>query len=580
MDKKILIIYKDKLKNLILTFKNRKKPNLKLETPIGFVFAILLSVLTTKEYSDFIGIPKETIKYLIYIIGTIGFLYIIFVAVYRLYHKKSENFLDYDLDLLENEIFKLTEHKTDNTLILLFARIKNGRLEFLVQRKDSWNNSYFFPYLDDDKGKDISEFLDNIKQKIISKYSIITVFNVWHLSELNLTSVKLTTENFPKTFNYRFLLIYPKSSFLKDALNEELKNFEYKTIDELLLDRLTIKYNEDVIVEIKENITTIERKLKNTIHSNTKIIWNFDKNCTKSCSFCAYGEIASSHPKLTMDEAKQLINSLKSVNIDCIDLATGDSPEITQLKEIISQIKSKLNVKLCLTTTSEVIEKIDVKFIKKNIDTVEITYDYPKNKNFDFRSKDYNNNNYRIAKDLIKQGVKIEALVVLHNKMKFKDIVEIKRDLKTLGIKKILLLRLMPVGKQSIDDYPEELFKRSTFEKTLNLYQICSDGVKLHCALQGIQDVKNPCEMGTNKLGISYNGDVYSCPWGEHLQGEANPFLIGNFINDALDLKSLLQGSINYQEIIQKTDLNQPHCKIFSYLKELDIYSKSDELYV
>lgn len=84
--------------------------------------------------------------------------------------------------------------------------------------------------------------------------------------------------------------------------------------------------------------------------------------------------------------------------------------------------------------------------------------------------------------------------------------------------------------------------------------------------------------MGCQKLGISMHGDLYSCPWAEHLQGEDNPFLIGNLLSagniDDLILNNELYSSTNHN----KTK-NQPHCKIFSYVYGDDPYSKTDKIY-
>ena len=579
----MVIIGKEKLKNLILGMKNKKIPNYGLLPVISVAFTLLIAIVTTKEYNNILGISGNTLEIVVKTLFWVCTFYIVGVIISYLYLRQKNGKFTYDLDDLENQIIQSNQHETDDLFVLLFPKVNNNELEFLVRKKETWGNSYFCPYIEGIGKSDVSNYTDEIKRRILDKYSISIPIKILHLDNLDLSNVKLTTNDLPKTFNYRFLLILPRSSFFKNALNDELNGFEFKSISQLLDDPSTLKYNEDIVSNIKMNQAIIVKQFKENSPSNSKIVWNIDKKCSETCSFCAYGGTQLSDEVLTLEQKKLLIDSLKSININTIDIATGDNPNILELQEIIKYIKTTLKLKISLTTISLVIDQLDIGFIRQNIETIEITYDYPKGKEYTHRSNSYNLGNYSTAKKLIKAKIQVEASVVLHSNLEFKDLAEIKRDLKSIGVKRILLIRLMPVGRLSYDEYPENFLKRNTYIKTLNLNQIGSDGVKLHCSLQGVQNnntTNRPCEMGISKLGISSDGNFYICPWGEHLTQEENPFKLGNPLDETTDVRTFLKENQAYNEILKRSDVNQPHCKIFCFLDKADMFSRSDRLYL
>ncbi len=119
------------------------------------------------------------------------------------------------------------------------------------------------------------------------------------------------------------------------------------------------KFNEKVIGTVRVNLDLIRKRVKRHIEKRTKIIWNYDKNCNKSCSFCAYGnqaEVSIIGKEFQIDDKLAIIDSISSVNLDSLDIATGDNPNLEELKKSIEYARRNLgSTEISITTTSEVI---------------------------------------------------------------------------------------------------------------------------------------------------------------------------------------------------------------------------------
>lgn len=587
MARDYIIIYKDRLDKIFAEMKAKELSKSHVGSLLTFCFTLFVAGISTKEFNSVLGLDGSAVKIILWSVFACSLVISIVLFCSRS-HQKREGKLDkVDLNEMRHAISDNSEYREDSTLILLFPHDdKEGALRYPVQRKGSWGNSFFFPYVDDVYGsEDLGEDKDRIKSAIAQKYEISAEIKIFHLYDLDTESVKLTSDNFPKKFNYRFVYVTAKSPFFNSSISESLtkSGFKLLSLDQMLADKTTANHNADVISMLKDHPDALGKIQNLCQQDKSKIVWNIDKICKKSCVFCAYGDQENISNSLTLIEKKEVIDSMESINIDHLDFATGDSPNISELKAVIRHSKAKLNSSLSLTATSEVLNDMGVDFIKEFLDYVEITYDYPKGKLNKYRPESFSKNNHQIASNLIKNGVKVEALVVLYKNLTKKNLKTIKTDLSKIGVEKILLIRLMPVGKQAIDEYPETLLHKKTYLETMGLNEPFiknNNLISIHCSLQGLEKKGgHTCELANNKLGISHSGDVYACPWAEHLNDDTNPFLIGNALHDAKHFYDLLRESNNFNEIMKNHGESQPHCKIFSYASSNDLFSKSDALY-
>ena len=579
-----ILIHKTTLENVFL----RKKPIEFIGILFSVELALIVSLITTKDYVSVFGLHAEAVgsfvKIVISVLPIIGLVYFLIIAT------KKDNILT--LSALEKEIKKHSlTGPVENTIVFLFCKKDRGIVKFAVAKKEKWNNSYFFPYKKE-KGpiEDLSNYIERNKNIIVNdalkNNGFAIDIDTIVLHDLAFSSTKLSAEGIPRQFMFRFVQVFPRSQFLRKYMEEKIfeYGYEFKGIEELLSDRATIKYNSDVADRLQEYMKLIQNNLDEFSKIPSKIVWNIDKNCTSNCKICAYGD--GEHNVVTLPEKKQIVDSLRSVDVTSIDVATGNSPNINDLREIMAYIRNQLpGIDLSITTTANVINDLSVAFIKQKKINVDITYDVmdgDQEKKNKFRPDGYGDENYNVAKVLVKSKVKVKVHVVIFEDTSDADILTIRNKLHQLKIHDILLIRLMPVGKQAFKDYPQNLLDKSVYEKIIKAIRNNKDGIRFHCALQGIVGTnciaKYQCELGINKLGISSTGDIFACPWAEHLCLSENPFKLGNILNEGTDMATLLINSENYLKLISRNSENQPHCKIFASYSG-DMFSKTDALY-
>ena len=95
----------------------------------------------------------------------------------------------------------------------------------------------------------------------------------------------------------------------------------------------------------------------------------------------------------------------------------------------------------------------------------------------------------------------------------------------------------------------------------------------LHCSLKGVlHENKVICNMIKEKVGVDHIGNVYSCPWAEHLYVTDNPFKIGNLYDH--DLIEIVRKSKKFYKYKENC------CNLFNYILSGNNSSmKNDPLY-
>jgi radical SAM protein with 4Fe4S-binding SPASM domain len=127
----------------------------------------------------------------------------------------------------------------------------------------------------------------------------------------------------------------------------------------------------------------------------------------------------------------------------------------------------------------------------------------------------------------------------------------------------------MPVGSMSQKKYPEKLMKKEWYKEFLEFCNEKKDfKVIPHCSFDGMNSEKKHCNKGISKLGMGPTGDIYNCPWSEHLLNGSKKFYLGNIF------ESNIIESINNQDFSYMEN-NNFSCEIFNIVLDEDyLYKK------
>jgi MoaA/NifB/PqqE/SkfB family radical SAM enzyme len=296
------------------------------------------------------------------------------------------------------------------------------------------------------------------------------------------------------------------------------------------------------------------------------LLWNISEQCNDNCEFCAFGH--SSEVKSQISELNIVIEQMKKIKIDKIDISTGNIVDINYLKNCITELK-KSGYKITLTATSKIIGELDPDFIADNVSVVEFTYDSISSNRH--RSSNYNESNYSciksLSKNLAKKPVAFKALIIVYLHLTFKNFKGVIDKLRKIGVKNVTVIRLMPVGFMSDKQYPEKLKNKKIYEEYSEYCKTNGD-VEMHCSFDGIfnNEIKY-CNKGITKLSMGPTGDIYCCPWGEHLLDSNRLFKLGNILND--DIVDI----INNQDFNDMKNENFS-CQIFNVVENEDFLYK------
>ena len=579
MVEKFIIIAKTNLENIFLRYKNSEKRWLySIMSLSGSAAAtLLLSIFTTETYQPVWFFSAHTSKSLIGLLALLsGISFVVSLCIwgYLKWNGKLK-----DLDGLEEDIVNGNLYSEDFTYILLLPKFEGGKILFPVIQKDTWENSLFFPYLKHNNGNDsISSHQNEITKEICAKYSIPIPIRIKEIATEGSTVTKLK-DGIPKDFHFKFLYVSSLSPFFRNYLCQQFEDngFKFMSLEDINGDRIT-NINNGRVLGIIENVKSqIKKTYEDYAREQSKIIWNIDKSCSNNCSICAFGNDLSSAPDI--DELKGIVDSIASLDIKTIDLSMGDGANVDNIKQIVLYIKKTTKIDISITATAKLLAQFPSDFMNDNITEVEITYDYPHtiSDTKDIRPAEYNKQNYDFIKSFSKKKTKfkISVNVVLHSNLTQDNIHAIYKNFRKLPVSNYNFLRLMPLGKTSNLTYPVQLQKRKFYSDMQNA--IMTKNPHIHCALSCVYSSGKTCRMGISKLGVSPNGDVYTCAWAEHIgKGQNNPFFIGS-LEEHENLRTMLLNSQEYLDIIKHEQTKD--CKIFSYMQGNGIWSKSDKLF-
>lgn len=530
--------------------------------------------MTTNQYNDFLLLKSAHWEVVFWVLFAISALFCVVVYI-CLASRKYKHGDTYSLDTLKSNIEKENLYISEDTYIFLIPILENGNLKFAVRPKENWDNSYFFPYLKQSFGdKDSPLPCDNIIKSFSDKYNINIPLKLFEVSN-SIHEVTKIKEGLPRDINFKFLYIRPITPFLFSYLRKafEEQGYEYISVSELQNNKTTELHNGKVLNIVQDIMHKIKKLYESDRKQKTKLIWNVDKSCSNQCPICAYG---GENLKIGTDNIDSILQSIQTIDIDEIDISMGNSVNVEAVKVIVQKLRKNKSLKISITANASVFYLLGLSFLNKNINEIEITYDYPKEEGINkARPNDYNKSNLDLARNFMQSRPKfsIIANIVIHEQVTAEILKKIKKDLKEARIAKITYLRLMPIGNVDWSIYPRSLNLRKTYHLVQKDLQ--NNDIHLHCALRTALDASYKCRMGIGKLGLSPNGLLYMCAWAEHFKNnENNEFYLGNILDE--DCSEILSKNEAYNKYIQHPQTRQ--CKIFNVLLNRDFWDENEQL--
>lgn len=582
---------------------------------LAFLGAILTAVITLNDFGRSIfgfvmsGMDLAAIPVMEIIICGISFLMIALAIYSFLKQYRVHNPIDFVNHIIEEQ------YDTEEfTAIFIIKSIFNNIPKILVFRSETWK-SYFLPYCHYDKNSTDEEIKIKVRKPLAEQLEVdeydIDIYDDFSQKEYIVIKKNPSHKSMSK-INYRFFYVKFRNQYAgRKFANSNYSNyFSWKSKYELGKDMNTQLNNGDVVSIIDElslinqsQLAFQERTQSSyEISSRYNIIWNITNECYFNCPMCATnsGQQCTS-PTSKKDKLLILLN-LSSINgfIESLDISGGDPLKNKDDHEIIkkaNQILAYTDIKV--TTTGKALEHLSVNEIMDTVKKCDITYDIPyevcNNKLQEYREYYYNYYNFRQLEKFSNSGVKVELNIhipILPVTIEENLIGMILEDIHRINPTEVKFIRLMPVGKMTIDkitdEYKPDEFLRMVHEiiyrknYKFNISYNCSLGVRIERSDNYAKTVRN-CGMLTKKLGIDCEGRVYACIWGAYIQEfkddkyEDNPFYLG-------DLKKQTMFDILTSpptlKLLKNLENMEKGCRVCAYVNETkdkqETYSKEE----
>lgn len=544
--------------------------------------ALLMSILSTSLvlYKNIYEIQKLTTAKahvpLDLLAGTIfvGILVLISIVWFIISIKKWVRNHKYSFEDLKKEIFQ-SEVRHEHNHVFIIKKNFDNTPKILFLKKNQWG--YMLPYKKSEKllsPEEIEAVFANYFPG--TKASVIILEN----SALNDVIKKKPEEGYMK-FSYIFCHVKIHSSFVSFEqlirTSASLKEYSFMSLGELKDDLLTMKSNSDIVNHLtEENLFESKESFTSqpeiALPKGLKVIWNITDQCSFDCAFCATKRNTAKSAELSFENRINVAEQLRKIEGIKIDFAGGDPLYDSAAKYAIKHISSYM-IKEDITITST---GIGLSFTEDEILQVlpkkyDISYDYPSTWESEHRSKEYNEKNFDQIKRIKNCGFFINILSTLSNYNIDKNIIKAMiSELKSIDPNQITLLRLMPVGKQEYQNYPNS----DSYDPS-EAIRMFKDGfgekVKLHCAfrayLPGNSNEDFKCTLLQKKIGIDNIGNVYACAWAGYLRipDKNNPFFLGNILEGGIEKIFKSKGYDKLYSEIENSD--HKFCKIFSFLE-------------
>lgn len=578
---------------------------------LAFLGAILTAITTLNDFGKAIleffksEVGTTDIPVVETIICGLSFLMIALAlySFFKLY--KVHNPKDFVNHIIEDQ-FDTEEF----TAVFIIKGIFNNIPKILVFRSETWQ-SYFLPYCHYDKNLADEEIKDKVRKPLAEQLEIdesdIDVYNDFSRNEYTVIKKNPSHKSMSK-INYRFFYVKFRNQYAgRKFANNNSNYFLWKSKYELGNDMNTQLNNGDIVSIIDElsliNQSQLAFQEKSyssyEISSRYNIIWNITNECYFDCPICATNSGRQCESPITKEDKLLILLNLSSINgfIENLDISGGDplkNPEDREIIKKANQILTYTDIKV--TTTGKALEELSVNEIMDTVKKCDITYDIPyevcNDKLQEYREYYYNYYNFRQLEKFSNSGVKVELNIhipILPVTIDESLIRMILDDIHRINPAEVKFIRLMPVGRMSVDKIDDE-YKPDEFLKMvsdvihekkykLNISYNCSLGVRMEGDGSKFGTIRK-CGMLTRKLGIDCQGRVYACIWGAYIQefeGENyvnNPFYLGDLkektMYDILTSPSTLK-------LLKNIETMENGCRVCAYINERKNKSEGEE---
>ncbi len=530
-----------------------------IEKRFGFCLGIILPAwLSVFALFKDVWTTFDTVYVTILIILTLGTV----ILGYKVQKNKVKSSI---VDQINNKSYRDSAY----TALFIIARIRTDsdgrkRIQVLVQYKEKWGCN-FLPYLEIDKNLLLEQQEDKLLNGLADKLEVNSKdLRIRHLEEAKCYSIKISVpEQEEKLFIHEFYTV-TLNRYLENGL---LNRCKWMNIDTLADDINTVRHNSDVV----DNLMRIKSRIVDSFVSYDslkkpiKIIWNITSKCSFDCAICAtYCEQKKELSEIEKSKVLLAIMGMKD-SIKELNFAGGDPLVSDDSKKIIKYaIEVMGKDKISVTTTGKAIGKLPeidkIVFLNNcilSLDTFDLDFKGVR------KSVDYNKKNVRCSMEFRRYMSKLRINVpIINTDLSVEDIKKLVEKINNIGPEEVSLIRLMPVGRQSVKEYPINY----NAERFINIFkQDLNSNIQLHlhCTLRcQYCTEKNKCTMLEQKIGIDCAGNVFACCWAGYLNCELtdNPFWLGNLLEK--DLDEIVTGD-RALELLERC--NREKCSVFTY---------------
>lgn len=296
--------------------------------------------------------------------------------------------------------------------------------------------------------------------------------------------------------------------------------------------------------------------------------------------------------ELTLEQKLKVLDNLADFDVK-IDISGGDPLSVSENTIILREASNRFGKdKITLTATGVGLSKCNMEEISSYIGELNFTFDSDDCNGKFNRPDHYAEGNLKKASKFAAKGMKTRAELPMTIHNIDKDILEnIYINLHSLGIGKLLLMRLFPVGRGMfrVGDTPsiEQYRAAIKFLRTLEA-KYGNPVIKLQCALKHLDNsgmLSNPCDVFQESFGLMSDGTLLASPWAINSIGKPidESWVLGNL--SVMPLKEILS-TPKAQIYANRANENFGHCKIFSFIYSSNensfdrIFDSADPLYL
>jgi MoaA/NifB/PqqE/SkfB family radical SAM enzyme len=256
-----------------------------------------------------------------------------------------------------------------------------------------------------------------------------------------------------------------------------------------------------------------------------------------------------------------------------IDISGGDALIVEENYHLLKEASTRFGKEnVTLTVTGAGLGKRKPSDIAPLIGEFNFTFDAASANDARLRPKGYAQSNIKLAKKMAKLGVSTRAELPLSvDILRPEHLREIYRQLGEAGIRKLLLMRLFPVGRgcntanaiPTANQYREAIAVLRDAAKQMDGPQL-----RLQCALRHLDPPSpadgNPCDLARESFGLMADGTLLLSPWGTGTNGKPidDSFVVGKLSTTSFG--TLLEHA-SVKQLTLHGDDNFGHCKVFAF---------------